>query len=326
MRSLLTALLPLALAASVGCEEKTASKAPAESGDAPAKEEGRKAAPDKPADTPAATGDDPHGLRYGERVKAPELPAAKDPPAKLVGGWQLKPGARFDYDYTQLMAGRVGTKGGEQQVEGKGTLSVEGTGTDTANAVLRDVELKLTQRVGGKEDSRSHKPGEQTLKEAINTKEGAPPPEDPMVATMLRVPDKPLAVGESVSVPTRMPLESRGAPLWASGETKTTLKGFVQCGEHTCAHLEVELAISDVDKPAEVEGTFRARVQQKGVMLFDVDDGALHSWSGATHVSLSGEAPAPASQPASPVPGMQKVKTIDMAQDHYHELKRKPSA
>jgi hypothetical protein len=123
-----------------------------------------------------------------------------------------------------------------------------------------------------------------------------------------------------------MQLESRGAPLWANGETRTTLTGFVKCGEHTCAQLDVALSISDVEVPEGVEGKFRARVQQKGVMLFDVDDGALYSWSGATHISLQGEAPAPATEGDSPVPGMKQTKTIDMAQDHYHEVTRRPSA
>ena len=307
------ASLGLALFA-LGCEQEAASDGTG--GKPPVEIEERGDAP-----PPAPAG---HGLRYGDRVKAPTSGAAANAPTHFEGGWKLQAGQRVDYAYTQLMAGRVGTKGGEQQVEGAGMLSVEGTSAETANVVLRELELKMKMSSVGETKERTQRPGEQTLKNLINLKEGAAPPEDPMVAAMLTVPTAKIAVGASVSDDVRMPLSSRGGQLWASGKMTTTLKGFVACGDHACAHLERELSISDVEVPKGMDGTYKALVKQRGVMLFDTTDRVLHSWSGASHISLQGEANVGGGEGAASQPA--ELKTIDMAQDHFHELVRKPAS
>lgn len=288
---------------------------------------------DKPADpAPAAEAPAAQAPAAAAPVAAPammdqvgevSLPKV-DPPSSWQAGWQLEPGKNASYAYHQIMKMGGGANGGpNQHMDVTGTLLIQPTAPDAADVELTNVKGVMTMKPPGME--------EQKMEQDLGTKRYAgllktgaaavDQPEDPLVWAILSVPREPTPVGKPVTQPLSMPVDAPEGTLTAEGEATWTLQGFVKCGEHTCAHYSHDVDINKLSAPPGVRGTYSARAKATGWTLFDVDDRALFQHKSATHLRLAADIPPPpqpegaASQPAEPA-------TMDMTQEHFHEVTR----
>jgi hypothetical protein len=267
-------------------------------------------------------------------VGTPALPPAESPPASFDGRWDLSAGKSWSYSYTQRMqmgsdAEQPGTHKGDvpdQKSVVSGTLQVKVGEAGVADVVLGHTKIQQTVEIPGQKPmEREQELPARTYAGLLTAEPSSEPSEDPLVAALLSVPHKPIAVGAEERELVKMPFEADGKQLFARGELVSKLVGFVRCGEHTCAHLARSLHISDMEIPEGMQGSFDADVRAAGFTLFDVEDGSVFRHKSATRIELKAESKAPAapaSQPAVTPPAPAAPRKMHMIQDHLHELVR----
>jgi hypothetical protein len=102
-----------------------------------------------------------------------------------------------------------------------------------------------------------------------------------------------MEVGESVDIPAQMPFNAMGSLLYAKGFSRITLTRYVKIGERTCAQLDVDIDISNLEVPSDLKGEYKCWNKGKSVFYFDVDDRIFVSGTIAMLVQFSVDAPAP---------------------------------
>lgn len=261
-----------------------------------------------------------------------DLPPA-EPPASWTAGWRLTPDASWKLGYLQRITAEMDGQAlgpSKQAMEVRGTLVVSATSESVADVELTDAGSVMTVDTPGQPEQKVEQPiPSQKYAGLLTTGSAQEAPEDPLVYAILAVPSRPSAIGEKVSQRLTMPVDAPEGTLTAEGTATWTLEGFVQCGQHTCAHYSHEVNIDQLKLPEGVKGSYGAHAKATGWTLMDIDDGALYRHRSATQLRLKAEVPAdvaraasphgaPASQPAKPAP----PKRMDMTQEHFHELVR----
>lgn len=308
---------------SAACSEKAPDAAPV------APDPAAPTAATPPSDTPAASSPPAMLSKVGDV----DLPKA-DPPASWKAGWQLKASGKWEYAYTQQiqaqMAGNTAPKQ-KQGMEVKGTLVIAAQNDTVADVELTNANSIVTMQPPGQTEQKREQALEPKKYGALlNTTTDAPSSEDPLMYAILSVPQQATAVGESVTKALSMPVDAPEGTLTAEGTATWTLRGFVKCGEHTCAHYAHDVDISKLTVPEAAKGTYGAHAKAVGWTLFDVDDGSLYQHKSATRLHLKAEVPAhagasegsghgAASQPAAAA----EPAKMDMTQEHFHEVTRK---
>lgn len=308
---------------SAACSEKAPDPAPA------AAEPAAPTAATPPSDTPAASSAPAMLSQVGDV----DLPKA-DAPASWKAGWQLKPSGKWEYAYTQQiearMAGNTAPKL-KQGMEVKGTLVVAAQNDSVADVELVNASSIVTSQPPGQTEQKREQALEPKKYGALlNTTADPPSSEDPLMYAILSVPQQPSAVGEPVTEALSMPVDAPEGTLTVEGTATWTLRGFVKCGEHTCAHYAHNVDISKLTVPEGVKGSYGAHAKAVGWTLFDVDDGALYQHKSATRLHLKAEVPALAGAPESSAHGAASQPAaaaepamMDMTQEHFHEVTRK---
>jgi hypothetical protein len=327
-----TLALVLPLLSSLACSESTPPPPAPDKPEAPAHpptgNDDKQPAEPVRASTPSHLEEAP--LKFSDRVKLPELPAADKPPANAELAWNLETPRRVDYSYKQeMMADQTQPMTGKrmkQTLHVDGMLTVESKVAGTADVVLREAEMK--QVVEGVEAAKQPPARKLPVKvyPGLISKNPKEPPEDVAVAYMLLVPSQPLEPGKPHKEPVSMPFNASGTKLQAQGELTTTLDGFVKCGERVCASVTREMRIQQLDVPESLPGVYEVRVLGRGQMLFDSADGSLFAWRGATRMAVFAEPEVPAAmaegQAASSQPKGMEAPKVHMDQHHYHALDR----
>ncbi|GAG75554.1 unnamed protein product, partial [marine sediment metagenome] len=114
-----------------------------------------------------------------------------------------------------------------------------------------------------------------------------------MVLGSIPLPSKTLNVGEAVDVPTQMPFNAMGSRLYVKGRLRITLRRYVKIADRTCAQFDVDIDISDLKVPPELEGEYRCSTKGASVFYFDVSKRRFVSGTTAVQAGLSIDAPAP---------------------------------
>lgn len=250
-------------------------------------------------------------------------------PSSWTAGWRLMPGTSWKLSYRQRITAEMdGQALGQAQegVEIRGTLIVSGSGEGVGDVELTNARSILSVEMPGHAPQKVEQeipPMKYVgLLQAGKVEEA---PDDPLVYAILSVPSRPSAIGEKVSQRLAMPIDSPEGPLTVEGTAAWTLKGFVKCGEHTCASYEHDVELGKLTLPEGAKGAYGARAKALGWTLVDIDDGALYRHQSATHLWLKADVPAEAAKAASPhgaAGGAGEPKRMDMTQEHFHEIVR----
>mgnify|MGYP006293104849 CR=1 FL=1 len=95
--------------------------------------------------------------------------------------------------------------------------------------------------------------------------------QDMLLKMLFPLPPDSLQVGESVDIPARMPFNAMGSPLEVNGRSRIALTRYVQAGNRTCAQLDVDIDISELDVPEELDGEYQCTVKGRSRFFFDVN-------------------------------------------------------
>jgi len=85
------------------------------------------------------------------------------------------------------------------------------------------------------------------------------------------LPETELSVGESADIPMQTPLVTMTTVLMVNGRARITLARYVKIGDRTCAELEVDIDISELDVPEESDGEYYFSVKGESLLYFDID-------------------------------------------------------
>lgn len=79
--------------------------------------------------------------------------------------------------------------------------------------------------------------------------------------------------GESGHIPMKLPFNANGSRLFAKGQNTLTFTGFEEVEGITCAVLEGEIDVSDLDVPEELTGEYESSMIGEATYYFDLKNG-----------------------------------------------------
>lgn len=267
--------------------------------------------------------------RFLHELKKEKYTEAKPAGLPTVFRWDFSNREVYTYTFEQRVRNQFHIEGafegesgdGEQSLLAKGSLLIKSQGDGTANLVLEDVKMSMKMHLGEEE-----KPGtmEQTIPPVVvqgMNEDGSGSfgcsSQDVLLQLLFPLPTKPLKVGEFVDVPAQMPFNVWGSLLQVEGRSRITLTRYVRIGKRTCAQLDVDIDISDLNVPSELEGEYGCSAKGASVFYFDVAGRRFVSGTVAVLMQITVDAPLPKmSIPGEEVPDMPERSKIAMAGDN----------
>lgn len=237
-------------------------------------------------------------LRQLEKKNYPEATAPQKAPNFR---WDFSKKRVYTYSYEQdaqwksNMGSDKSDHDMEQSVSAKGKLLVKSHGNSTADLVLKDMNMTTKMNVG---KDNKHMEQEfppfvmQGIKEDGSGKWGDSS-QDLFLKLLFPIPTKSLKVGESVDVPQDMPFSAMGSLLTVKGQSRITLIKYVKIGKCTCAELDVDVDVSKLEIPPELEGKYSCSTKAKSVFYFDINNRCFVSGSTSILMQFSVDVPVP---------------------------------
>ncbi|NQT92763.1 MAG: hypothetical protein HQ559_08380, partial [Lentisphaerae bacterium] len=227
---------------------------------------------------------------------------AKAPALAPMFRWDFSNKTVHEYSYQQEtfaehdfgMGGRERTG---QKMSAAGKLRMKGQGDGTADFVMMD--MKATMEMGFDEDG-NHEITEQSIPAVVmqGMKEDGSgalgnPQQDMLLRLLFPLPPKPLKVGGAGDIPVTMPFNAMGSLLQVKGRSRVTLARYVKIGTRTCAQFNVDIDISELKVPEELEGEYKCFNKGAAVLFFDVKEKRFVSGIIANLMKTGIDAPMP---------------------------------
>ncbi|MCF7871102.1 MAG: hypothetical protein K9L95_03845 [Candidatus Omnitrophica bacterium] len=215
-----------------------------------------------------------------------------------------KDGLTHTYDYKQKVYSKTNANSHfsgrsnytEQKMSAKGILLIKSQGDNTAKLVLKKMQTKMELDTG------QNKPKviEQIMPPVVITgvkEDGSGSfgnsSQDTLLKMLFPLPPKSLKVGESADVPAKMPFNAMGSLLQAEGYSRITLARYVKIGKRICAQFDVDINISNLKVPSDLEGEYECFTKGTSVFYFDVEKRCFVSGTMAFMMQFSIDAPMP---------------------------------
>jgi hypothetical protein len=201
----------------------------------------------------------------------------------------------------------------------KGTLLVKSQGSGTAEMVLKDVVVstKMFMREPEPETWEQEQQRPPIAVQGVN-EDGSGPFWTNSMALFLRMPlpSRQIEIGESIDEPAELRFNAMSSVFRVTGHSRITLSRFVRIDDRTCAQLDVDTDISQLEVPEELEGEYRLSARGKSVFYFDITKRIFVSGTSALLMELSIDAPrSHLGTPDEAAPAMpersSRTKTID---------------
>ncbi|MCK5708522.1 MAG: hypothetical protein KAI43_12810 [Candidatus Aureabacteria bacterium] len=232
---------------------------------------------------------------------------AEAPEGEPVFLWDFSKKNVYGYDFEQMTknsmdmgeGGKLNSKPGEmdQTMSAKGDLFIKSQGDGTADLVLKDLKASMKMNMGNNQEPRTM---EQAMPPFVaqGIKEDGTGPfgnssQDLFLKMLFPLPTKTLRLGESIDIPAQMPFNAMGSMLMVKGRSKITLKRYVKIGKRTCAELNVDIDISDLNVPSDLEGEYKCSTKGTSVFYFDTESRCFISGYTAMVMQFSVDAPMP---------------------------------
>jgi hypothetical protein len=209
----------------------------------------------------------------------------------------------------------------EQRMSAKGSLLIKSQGDGTAELVLQNLKVSAKMEFG---KEREPKTVEQTMPPVVvqGMREDGSGSFDKSSRGMLLellfpLPNATLNLGEFVDIPAQRPFNAMGSLLQVTGRYRITLTRYVIIGKHRCAQFDVDIDISDLRIPAELEGEYKFSTNGASVHYFDVAERRFVSGTTATLVQFTIDAPMPKMNiPGKETTDLPKTTKMSMASDN----------
>ncbi len=210
-----------------------------------------------------------------------------------------------------------------QSMSGSAKLLIKSQPDGTADLVLKDYKL-ITAMAFGDDEEDEPVPMEPLplvvagMREDGTLEVGNTTQETLLLKRFFPLPPRPLAVGDSVDIPLQMPFNAMESPLTVKGRAGVTLTEYVTIEDHTCARLDTEIDISQLDVPADMKGEYRCSLKGTSVFYFDIEERRLAAGEVAFVVHMETDTPEPTVQSPVDAPPQQPERTrISATSDNF---------
>jgi len=244
----------------------------------------------------------------------------------------------YAFDYSQQVEslsdmGATSREAGgmSQKMDAKGALILKSKGDHTGTLVLKDMKATMVMTPMKGEQARSMEMQPPTMAipnvKEDGTMEGGAANAQPLLKLLFPIPPKPLKATESAEISVNMPFNAMGSPLTVKGSSKVTHAGYVTIDGKTCARLESEINISQLDVPKELAGKYGCSTKGRSIYYFDVEAKEFVSGETAVLMKVSSETKLPTFNiPQQEKPAdLPKSVQMTMASDNLIVIKRNPT-
>lgn len=206
--------------------------------------------------------------------------------------WDFSSDAVFAYSLKQLSDSSNRSSSAPidnpMQLISEGTLEIKSQGDGFAKIVLRDATT--TMRVETEDGTEEFGMTSPPVVAQGMREDGSFGPDqrevDVLHRTLLSLPDRPMRVGDTASLPFEMPVNLMGSQLSAPGRLLVTFTAVVYIRGHVCAQLDSRLEIDDPQIPEEIEGTLELEASGEGRLFFDIEERRLVEATYASYTSM----------------------------------------
>ena len=247
----------------------------------------------------------PRESQFLKKLDGKEYADATAPASAPVLRWDFSEERVYTYAYEQEM--RVKTDLGpgfrgdlgaaEQSISGQGALLIKSQGDGTADLVLKDMKIATRVDWGNGKKPETLEMAAPVMVVQDVAEDGSASFGDSSQALLLKMlfplPTESLALGESDEVPVQLPFNAMGSVLQVKGRMRITLTRYVEIGDRTCAQLDGDIDISELDVPAELEGDYHCSMKGQSVFFFDVSERCFVSGETALLMRMDVDAPMP---------------------------------
>lgn len=242
--------------------------------------------------------------------------------------WDFSAGKVYQYDFSQQvvtssdMSGMSAHKNKDessQKMEGYGKLSLKSEGNNIARLVLEDFIMSMEINMPDSDEPKvmsSQMPPfvVQGVKDDGSMELGNSS-QELFFQTLFPLPPNPLSIGESVSVPAKMPFNAMGSLLHVTGTFDIKLIDYVQINGKTCAKLQTEIDISKINVPEEILGNYRCQIKGRSIFFFNIEDRHFISGKVAMLMSMRVKSPTPKMELPDGTSNEDMPETITMSMD-----------
>jgi len=265
---------------------------------------------------------------FSDKIDLENYPSLPPPEKAKFIRWDFTEGKVYPYDFRQEtvvtneihdMFTTEGAQTNSHTMEGKGRVSLKSEQNRVARLVMDNLTLNVSfkRSDSDKRDTKQIQPPPmviQGIKEDGRMEIGNSS-QELLIKTLFPIPPIPLELGESVSIPTSMPFNAMGSLLHVNGSSEIKFADWVVITGQTCAKLETEIDISDLQVPAELKGEYACSVKGKSVFYFNVESRNFMSGKVALLMSIHVVAPTPRMNFPRETNGKDLPETVKMAMD-----------
>ena len=265
--------------------------------------------------------------QYLGDVNREEYAPADPPAAAPVFLWDFSGRDVYAYAYSQEAVNEIEMSGFPDQpgdmsqtISATAELAIQSRGNKTADVVLKIFKMDTTIDVDGESQRQSLEDLPPVIVQGLR-EDGYMPlmaGGDMLTRVLFPLPKEPIAVGKTVDVPIRMPLDaSTGiqASMDVIGLSRITLSRYVKIKDRTCAQFDVDFEISSFKPPPDLQGDFDCFAEGESVFYFDVDARCFVSGTTALLVGVSMDIATP-TMGGSPPPDMPDRVKMAMTTDN----------
>lgn len=234
--------------------------------------------------------------RFLQEVGKEVFKEAESPAESPLFRWDFsKQGVTHEYTYKQEV--RMEMDSGlfdpeTQAMTAEGILVVRSQGDNTAELVIKDVIMKMSEGDSEAIEQKVPAVALQGMRE-----DGVGPfgnhSQDLFLKILFTLPAERMALGETIKVPMRMPYHLNGSALIVKGQSEVMLTEYVSIDDRLCAKFDVETDISELNVPPEIEGEHAVAMRGRSVLYFDVGRRCFVNGTIALLMESSSDAPKP---------------------------------
>lgn len=242
---------------------------------------------------------------YLTRVESTKHPQVEAGEQKYTLLWDFTHGP-IEYEYHQEVTNETkmslmkehSRDGVGQNLRASGKIFINPKENNTANLILKNMVVNHSMKMGVEDMNISQEIPTmviQGMRENGSVKLGDAERAQ-LVHLLFPLPDGPISIGETVSLPAQMPFNAMGSLLNVTGDSKVMLSKIVEINGVNCAQLDVTTRIDELSVPEELDGEYECKLISKSRYFFDIKNGVFIKGSTAAKMIMRVDAAMPKMQ------------------------------
>ncbi|MCR9173452.1 MAG: hypothetical protein NXI10_13205 [bacterium] len=192
--------------------------------------------------------------------------------------WDFDQEKIFIYSYTQtVVANNLLSKNGsgsraEMKAVGNVNVRVKSDKLADVSLTKMDVTMISFNDDGSPSDTTTDRMPNNVVQDMTPNGRFDSPSVDFLFKVLFPLPNRDLKVGETDSIPMKVPFNANGSMLYSKGYNTLTFTGFETIQNRKCAVLEGVIDVSKMDIPEELNGSYKNATTGRATYYFDLKD------------------------------------------------------